>query len=383
MIGGAAAALREVCRTYVTGVPTGRPSLPDAWRVVALAQRHQLTPLVWAVLGQDVPPDEALAVALKRDFYRSIVRRQQLLSMTGPLLKTLAAQRVPVIALKGLALGSRYYADPTHRPMTDVDLLVHREHVETVLHAAADLGLRRYDDRHSLAFDLRFGSAVMLTRTPSDASRPSIDLHWALFDQGQFADAAAQSTDRFWERSEGVEVAGMPLLTLSREHTLVHLAAHLAVHHAFGGLLWYCDVGLLLRHSETCFDWDEIIAVAERLRLRGVLSLVLGAVGVLFDVHPPREVQRWLRPQSPRWRIARSLVLARALRLEPMYRFEYLTPLLVMDRWRDCARNLAGRIVPGREWVTLRYGSSWPVGYTRHAANVFAVLRRNVMTPIG
>jgi hypothetical protein len=307
-----------------------------------------------------------------------VARRHRLLALVGPLIDVLESEHVPVIALKGLALGGRYYADPADRPMRDVDLLVRREHVETVLHAAVELGLHRYDDRHSLAFDLRFGSALVLTRTPSDDSRPSVDLHWSLFDERQFASDATQWPDRVWERAERVDVEGMPLLALGLEDTLLHLAAHLAVHHAFGGLLWYCDLALLLRHPDTSLDWDEIVASAERLRLRGVLSLVFGALGELFDIDVPADVRRWLLPGSPRWAIARRFVLARALRLEPVHRFEHLTPLLLMDRGRDCLRSLTDAILPAPDWVTLRYGTRWPLAYARHAANALGVLRRSM-----
>ena len=373
-----AARLREFCRRYVTG--TGQGSLappPDAQGFLALARRHQLTPLLWSLLRPELVA-EPLATALRRDFYRSVARRHQLLSMAGPLLDALESERVPVIALKGLALGGRYYADPDDRPMRDVDLLVRREHVETVLRAAAELGLHRYDDRHSLAFDLRFGSALVLTPTPVDDSRPSIDIHWALFDDGQVGNEPMPRRDQVWERADHVDIAGRRLLALAPEDMLLHLAAHLAVHHAFGGLLWYCDLALLLRDPETYLDWDAIVGRAERLRLRGVLSLVLDAVSELFDIPVPIGVARWLRPQPPRWAIARRLVLGRALRLEPVHRFEHLVPLLLMDRGRDCVRGLAAGIAPGRDWATLRYGSPWPLAYARHAANVLGVLSRSV-----
>jgi hypothetical protein len=375
----AAAGLRALCRDYVTGTRVHTcPRPEDSPWFLTLARRHQLTPLLWSALGDRLLPGEALAVALKRDFYRSVARRERLLAMAGPLLDVLASERVPVIALKGVVLGPRYYADPADRPMRDVDLLVRREDVETVLRVAGDLGLRRYDDRHSLSFDLRFDSAVVLTPTPRDDSRPSIDLHWALFDDGLFArDRTARLAD-VWARAEAVDVAGRPVLTPGAEDTLLHLAAHLALHHAFGGLLWYCDLALLLRRSGNGLDWDALLRTAERLRLRGVLALVFRAVGELFQAEVPAEVRRWLSPMAPRWAIARHVVLARALRLEPVHRFEHVTPLLLMDRGRDCFRSLARSMIPGRDWVTLRYGAPSPRAYARHAANILTAVGRSV-----
>jgi putative nucleotidyltransferase-like protein len=370
--------LRSLCRSYVTGtMPVWAPP-PDAQQFFGLARRHQLTPLLGSLLRRELAPDEPLAVALRRDAYRSVARHQRLVSMAAPLIKALESAHVPVIALKGLVLGARYYADPADRPMRDVDLLVRREHVETVLHAAADLGLHRFDDRHSLAFDLRFGSALVLTPTPADDSRPSIDIHWGLFVDGTVGTEPGPSLDRIWERAAPLDIAGMRLLALDPDDMLLHLAAHLAIHHAFGGLLWYCDLALMLRDPATGLDWNAIIARAEGLRLRGVLSLVLDAVCELFGVGVPVEVTRWLRPRAPRWAVARWLVLGRALRLEPVHRFEHLVPLLLMDRGRDCVRTFAGALAPGPQWVTLRYGARWPLAYARHAANVLGALRRSV-----
>jgi hypothetical protein len=375
--------LRELCRSYVTGTAGQAPLPSGVPRFLALARWHQLTPLLWSVLRHQLAPGEPLAAALRRDFYRSIARRQRLLSMAGALVDRLESERVPVIALKGLALGDRYYADPADRPMRDVDLLVRREHVAAVLDVAGDLGLHRYDDRHSLAFDLRFGSALVLTPTPADDARPSIDLHWALFDDGRASGTPVPGPDDVWERAGHLDVSGMRLLALAPEDMLLHLAAHLALHHAFGGLLWYCDLALLLRDPSSRLDWDAIVRRAERRRLRGVLSLVLEAVSELFDAAVPVDVARWLRPRAARWAVARRLVLGRALRLDPVHRFEHLTPLLLMDRGRDCVRRVVGDLAPGRDWVTARYGSPWPRAYVRHAANVLGVLGRSVVPSTG
>jgi hypothetical protein len=369
-----ASQLRQLCRQYVADEPPDWRPPADPAGFLALARRHLLTPLLWGLLRERLAPDDPVGAALRRDGRRSAARRIALEHLAGTLLDGLNAAGVPVLALKGAAVADRYYRDPSHRPMRDLDLLVRRRDVETVLRVAADRGLHRFEDVHGLAFELRFGSALVLTSTPHDDAKPAIDLHWELFGPAQFAVRGTRWLDTAWHQAASAAIAGHPVLVLRPEHAVLHLAAHLAVHHAFGGLLWYCDLGRLLRLS--ALDWDVVLAGAEELRLRGVLGLVLGAVDHVLGVGPPPDVAKRLLHRTLRRSIARRLIRDRALRLAPMDRFEHVMPLLVMDRSRDCLAALVCRAAPSPAWVTLRYGGRWPLAYARHGGWALGILSR-------
>ena len=369
--------LRSVCHDYVVG-RAANAAVPDATRALRLARQQQLTPLLWSVLRETLPADDPFALALRHDTYRSVARHAQLAALIRDVLPALASRGVPVIALKGLALGERYYRRAADRPMRDVDLLVHRRDVATVLSLARDAGLERYADAHSLAFDLRFGGAIVLTRAPEDLRRPSLDLHWDLFDGWQPRPAAARWLERAWARAEPVRAAGYPVLALSREDMLLHLAAHLANHHAFTGLLWSCDLALMLTHDGDVLDWHRVLADAGELGLGGTLSLAFDVVASALGVAPPPEVRRSLPRRAPRLRLARRLVLPRVGRLEATSRLEHVVPLLLMDRARYCARAIVDAFVPPPRWVESRYERRWPGAYARHYANAFGIIARTL-----
>ena len=370
--------LLGLTRAYVRGEAPAWPLdiAPDA--LLDAARLARLTPLLSGLLAARLgPADQALATALQRDLYRSAAHRLELAALAGGLLDDLAAAGIPVVALKGAVLGERLYRDPAHRPMDDVDLLVGRADVPAVIERARRLGLARVADRHSLDFDLRFGAAVVLTRAGHDLSRPSVDLHWRLVEDWRYGDAAQAWLADAWPRAEPASFAGRRVLTLAPADLLVYLAAHLGLHHAFGGWLWHCDIALLLSRAGAGFDWDAAIGTAEAMGFKGALALALDAASAMFGVNAPVEVQARLRPTSLRWRLARRLCLDRILKLAPLDHLEHGLPLLLLDSGLGCARAVGRWAFPPRDWITLRYEpSAWPVGYLRHGGDALRVVAR-------
>lgn len=303
------------------------------------------------------------------------MRTAALAELAGALLRRLTADGLPAIVLKGLVLGETVYRDAAHRPMHDADVLVRRADVPAVLDVARTLGLERFDDRHSLAFDVRFGAAVVLTRSPRDLTAPSIDLHWRLLDHMALGGAADAWLAGAWARAVARDVAGVRALALATPDLLVHVAAHLAIHHACDGLLGLCDLALLTRGRAGAVDWAAVVAVARSAGLGGAVALALEAARAMLGADVPGEVTARLAPRTLRWRLARRLVLGRALRLAPLGHLEPVLPWLLVDRAGVPALGRA--LVPTREWMALRYGDApVPRAYLRHGAEAARLLAR-------
>lgn len=366
-----------MCRAYVTRGPLDGTAAVDG-DCLSLARQHQLGPLVWTVLRRVRAPDDVVALALRRDVYHFAARHARLTRLLGDLLPALAARGVPLIALKGAILAERYYDRAADRPMRDVDLLVRPADALLVAAVARERGLDRYQDRHSLEFDLEFGSAFVLTRHPGDDRKPSLDVHWDLFDGWRPRRAAARWLDQAWARAEPARVAGHAVLAFRREDMLLHLASHLALHHAFTGLLWYCDIALVLTRDRDLLDWDRVVADAETLGLRGLLSVVFDALESVLGVTPPAEIRRSLHGRGPRRGVARRLALPRAARLTPINHLEHVMPLLLIERGRHSLEALAQSLIPSRRWVELRYGVPWPRAYARHGTNALGLAARTL-----
>ena len=371
--------LLDLCRAYVRHQRPAWPSEGAADALIAAARPARLTPLLAGLSGPDGGPTGDLAALLQRDLYRSAARRLELSDLAGKLLGELEAAGIPVMILKGAVLGERVWRDPAHRPMDDVDLLVRRQDVQGVLDVAGHLGLDRVAERHSLAFDLRFGAALVLTRAGEDLTRPSLDVHWRLLEDWRYGDSAGDWLASAWARAEPVSFAGRPVLMLAPPDLLVHLAAHLALHHAFGGWLWHCDIALLMLHEGEALDWDVAVSAAESLGFKGALGLALECARAMFGVGAPPDIERRLRPRGPRWLLARRLCLSRVLTLASLDSLEHVLPLLLLDSDRACARAVARWILPPPEWIALRYEPSpWPLGYFRHGGEAIRVATRTL-----
>ncbi|OLB94226.1 MAG: hypothetical protein AUH30_18430 [Candidatus Rokubacteria bacterium 13_1_40CM_68_15] len=331
-----------------------------------MAARHQLTPLLGTVLADRRGVDPGAAAALQQERYYVVRRQAQLAALAGPYLDALRAREIPVIVLKGGILAERYYRRADDRPMHDVDLLVRPGDVEKALAAATDVGLERFDDAHTLDFDLRFDTKTVLTRHRDDLRQPSLDLHWALMRDWLGASGNAW-LETAWQRSQPATFAGRPVRSLAPPDLLVHVVLHLGIQHAFEGLLWFCDVALIAAALNDRADWEEAIRGARRLGFGAALAVTLDLLDDLFDIRTPVEVRRRLGRRSPRYALARHLVRSHIARLEPLSHLEYLLPLLLMDTSRKALGTAWRRVVPSRTWLELRYPETrWPMHYVRH-----------------
>ncbi len=110
------------------------PVLDDgAWAgLVERAVRHRLGPLVYMTLRAAseagvVRPPEALTARLRGIYERHARRAAQRIAKLAEIGRAFERAGIPVIVLKGAALGPALYGDPALRTMGDVDLLVRRE----------------------------------------------------------------------------------------------------------------------------------------------------------------------------------------------------------------------------------------------------------------
>lgn len=214
---------------------------PVPWlEVPAEAERLHLAPLFH--LGLHAFPDLAATVpvstaeSLRQSARAAAARVAWLEHACAEVLAAASAAGIPVLVLKGLALGSLVYPSAAARPMDDVDLLVaeaERGRLAEILHG---LGYRN---------DLRGEEDFY---PPGLAY--SIDVHTGLLNTTRIPARGAIWPARFeelWMRSQGFMVTGTPARTLGPDDTLMYLAVHAVHHHGLSGALWMADFLACLR----------------------------------------------------------------------------------------------------------------------------------------
>ena len=192
-----------------------------SWALDTLGQ-HDLLPWLGFCVSRcglrDGVPSE-FAVAAEHSYSRTRVANR---ALAFTLLQTLAAMRarnvVPVI-LKGFALCDRYWPDLGARPMTDIDLWILPQALES-----ADAALR------AVGFESRVALPEKDAVSYADSKRAVIDLHTRC---RMFEPAGIEQVSEF---RQPTHLSSGPLRFLKPAETIAHLTVHTSEHRRGGGL---------------------------------------------------------------------------------------------------------------------------------------------------
>ena len=327
------------------------PVGPLDWDLlVASAEAEGLAPALGFVLKAKAPEGVPVSAQerLSRHLADSVARQLILSRELAGLLRHFGAAGVPVIPLKGLALGETLYPDPALRPSSDLDLLVRPETLLPVDELLRSLGYRRLPDAHSWDFDIAYDRAT-LYQGPSGVR---VDLHWGLLSDPRYTWNEREGLT-VWHRAVRIRVAGEEALGLSPEDLLLYLALHLAVHHGLRGLLWYWDLFLVIERWGCRLDWQAVIERAFRWRVRAALYFALAGLELFFGTAAPALVMARVRPRG--LRAAAIGYLLRHRGAQGRRQLEHLIALLLVDRTRDLLAPVRYVLCPPPAWVRARY----------------------------
>ncbi len=144
------------------------------------AEEHGLAPLLYASLKkrdalQSMPPEQAKA--LRESYLRTYIANWLAYKELRLLLEICERERIPVIVLKGAALGTTLYPEPALRPFSDLDLLFRRRDVERVSALLAGQG---YEPAITNEDCYDFEQSQEFTRHGKRAG--TVEVHWHLLD---------------------------------------------------------------------------------------------------------------------------------------------------------------------------------------------------------
>lgn len=338
----------------------------NEWEELAqLAIQQRVAPLLyWQWQAHRLPPAlPATAVErLERHYFQNALRNQCLRRELRVLLQAMREANIPVIVLKGAHLAASVYDDPAQRFMTDIDLLVRREHSEAAYHCLRQLG---YDaaapflPEPYLACKHHFPA---LRRTGAVAE---VELHWNLTPPHR---AWSIDAEDLWKRAIPWSIAGTAALCLNPEDLLLHLCYH-ATHHHLSELFWHgigtvCDVDRVIRCHAASLDWDAIGARAQAWGWqKGVYLQMTLAAELLGTPVPPR----WLAALYPAgceaevWRAAQSHLFVRKGQAHRVT--SGVTRLRQETRLQDKGRYLWQILCPTPAEMDIRYrNDSTPPG---------------------
>jgi hypothetical protein len=256
-------------------------------------------------LHPDVPP-EGLNVAkrLIGAYYRTTARNVLRYHHLGLLLEEFDQAGLSVLMLKGAALALSVYPEVGLREMSDVDLLVRPEQLQTADRLLTIEGYQAVDR-----------SAIDLARPPSEhlttldyrdlqGVKPAIHLHWHLINSTvPHADYSRRiDLEGVWARAGRLLLKNRSILELSPSDAVLYLSEHaMRVSHSLNRLMWLADLAWLIDRRRDQLDWNEI---ERRARLWGIDRLVRPVYTVIrawFGVPMPDQFVEAFRQPPPSW----------------------------------------------------------------------------------
>lgn len=180
------------------------------------------------------------------------------------------------IVLKGGALSTQLWGDPTLRNTTDLDLLIDPAHLSEIVDLLVQNG---YDTGGVASVKPWAYNQLMLQHRRWGTV---IELHWRI----AFPHLPSPAVGQLFTETRDLTgfIPGVPIRTLAPEHLLLQLCYHFQQHRGFfKGLL---DIAGWVDRYEATADFEKIERLARDLRVRGVLQWPLHTLALWTGVRP-------------------------------------------------------------------------------------------------
>ncbi|MDW8267999.1 MAG: nucleotidyltransferase family protein [Anaerolineae bacterium] len=317
---------------------------------LAVAAGQGVLPLLYATLAPCSWLPESARAPLREAYTSTALHNRLFLNELGRVLPLLDSHGVDVILLKGVALVAGLYGDPGLRPMADLDLLVRPAAAATAMAVLQDASYHPLEDEVVPGATLAYESQVVLLK--SHPVPIGIELHWHLLDSPHYQRLV--DMDWFWQTRQ--PVAGFTADVLGPEAQLLHLCAHLWLHHRGQGLLWQFDIVALL--AAAALDWQTILDRARAYDLVLSTRHVLIGLAQHWQAPVPPSVLAQLRELAPS-AAERRLVTRLTAPHRPVWQ-RFWTDLMAMDAWSSRLRYAWINLFPSPAYMRHRYEISHP-----------------------
>lgn len=290
------------------------------WRAAADVERldaasYRLLPQLYVnlvALGVEDPWLSRLAEIHGRHERENRERFQR----AGEVLESLRAAGIPTLVLKGAALAVQAYATIGARPMSDVDVLVPREHARA---AIAELGraglvppLGPAERELGIDFSVPF----------RDPGGLGLDLHWYPIDQ-------TFPGDDVWPAAVPLTLGGARTLAPGPADHLLVVCMHGLSWNPLPPIRWVADAALIVRAAGEGLDWRHVVERARGGQLTTTVGAALRHLSKAVDAPVPDGVLEELRA-TPTSRLERR-AHHEALQAPPRVR---KSVVLLYDRFR-------------------------------------------------
>ena len=269
--------LSPEAREHALGLLAGGLHWPG---VFERARTYEIFPLLddaLRTLGFPGVPDPVRAEWTKI-FNLNAIRNELFAKELARVLQLLGDAAIPVMPLKGIALGESLYGDPALRPCADIDVLVPPRHAIEAFHVIASSGYQpELTQPRLLDLVVGYGKDCMLMTRQDRMCAYTLELHCGLVWGGPLE---RELLEEIWADASRKTFFGAPAFALSAEWEFLYLAVH-ASRHGGPSLKWLVDLDRLCRRG--MIDWKKVNEKAKWLGWEEAVRSNLAACNSLFQ----------------------------------------------------------------------------------------------------
>ena len=254
--------------------------------LLSLAERHGLIPILFhrlnAMCSEAV--SGSILSRLENHFNANLGYNRFLTGELLRLLNVFENHGILAVPFKGPVLASSVYGDLSLRQFSDLDVMIHRQHV---LKAKELLISQRYLPLLKLSpvQERAYIQSEYEYNFEHERTGVRVEIHWKCFPWELPFSLTLKELGR---RLERVRIIDKEVLTFSPEDLLLILCIH-GYKHCWESLGLICDVaGLIQIHQE--MEWDLLSEEARRFGCERILSLGLYLAKELLEVNLPDKV---------------------------------------------------------------------------------------------
>lgn len=315
--------------------------------VLELTERNRVGSLVYYGLREvqselaSIPQD--VLQPLETHFHSNLRRNLLLMGELLKLAEGFCAHDIPVIAFKGPVLAQAVYGNLALREAGDIDVLVHRHHVER---AGALLVEQGYQYQEASTHNPIGDYHAHFVRQPYNIV---IELHWSLT-RKDFK--GLTSEDFFWQHAQIAQIQNHRVCTPSIEDFLLFACAH-GFKHEWHYLLWVYDLVEVV-HKTPNLDWEYVLATCKTLYGQKILLFGLYLADHIFGLELPDTVARQVRqPESFDKLVAQIEANLFSVDSATPAVDQILMQYLLRERWIDRFNYLWSKTSPNRNEQNL------------------------------
>ena len=249
--------------------------------VLELANKHKVEGIIYLALRKGSLAskigNDRLNILKKKAAITGIGQSRHISGLSEVLAK-INEREIPVIVLKGLVVRE-FYPQPDQRSMSDADILVHKDDVETVKQILIDMGYVFLEDHKA-------SHHIALVHH----KYPVVEVHWHLFKRDGFSNELEHYERLIWKRAIDINVGKESALSLAYDDLALHLCMHMAAHLAATGfgVRQLCDLVLLVEKKGNEIDWNSFIMKARMYGFEKFSLIMFLLCKELFNMEVPK-----------------------------------------------------------------------------------------------